>query len=349
MAEEAMPRGLFVSMIENSPVLADRNEINALVVFAKKAKVKVLYVQVYRANKTWFPSRVGDQSLYDASFKKVGDDPLAVLIKRAHKAGIEVHAWLNLLSLSTNKDAPLLKRYGTGILTRNLDKKNSLEDYKIDNQYFLEPGDPKVRMDLGRLVAELVHRYPDLDGIQFDYIRYPDVHPRYGHTPINELRFKKATGLKEVLDDSPAWQKWKRDQVTQLLTQLVRKIHAINPRMQVSTTGCVSYSRAMLEAFQDWPSWVDSGLVDFVTVMNYPPDVETYQKNIVDAHKRVKDPRKLNMAVGAYKFLKTPEEFSKQLNVCEASGGRSCAVFYYGNMLENPVLGKRLINGEEGQ
>ena len=32
----------------------------ALVAFAKKAQVGILFVQIYRANQAWFPSKIGD-------------------------------------------------------------------------------------------------------------------------------------------------------------------------------------------------------------------------------------------------------------------------------------------------
>jgi hypothetical protein len=50
------------------------------------------------------------------------------------------------------------------------------------------------------------------------------------------------------------------------------------------------------------------------------------------------------MAVGGYKFVKEHQEiFKAQLDVCEAAQKRACAVFFYGNMRENPVLGRYLL------
>ena len=57
-------------------------------------------------------------------------------------------------------------------------------------------------MNLARIVEELLRAYPDLDGIQFDYIRYPDLYPHYGYTKVNMQRFTKASGIKIIDDDS---------------------------------------------------------------------------------------------------------------------------------------------------
>lgn len=303
----------------------------------------ILFVQIYRANQAWFPSKIGDVVAYDAAVKALGEDPLEFLIREAHREGIEVHAWLNVLTLSTNENAPLLKKYGPSILTRNLDTKKTLADYKIDNQYFLEPGDPRVGKELVAMVGEILGAHPRLDGIQFDYIRYPDSHPRYGYTEINITRFKKATGLQTIEEESKIWKDWKRAQVTELLKLLVKTAHKIRPTIQVSSTGCMSYSRALYEAFQDWPSWINTGVVDFVTVMNYSADPGEYGRWNAVAQSKVTDLHKLYFGVGAYKLLKLPGIFKKEFQSCEASGAGLCAVFHYGSLLEAPELQKTVI------
>ena len=340
-------RGLFVSLIQEPPVLSSREEIRNLIDFAKKTNIQILCVQIYRANKAWFSSKVADSEPYEACRKNLSEDPFRLLIKEAHASGVEVHAWLNLLSLSANENAPLLKKYGPEILTRNLKKKKTIKDYKIDNQYFLEPGDPRVHEALSTMVEEIVRGYPDLDGIQFDYIRYPDLHPAYGYTKINRERFKKATGLKTIEEESAVWKNWKRDQVTGLLELLVKKVRAIRPNIQVSTTGLVPYSRAYLEAFQDWRSWVEKGTVDFVTLMCYSPGTQGFEKYIRDAKTKLGDLNKVNIAVGAYKLTGSPEIFKQQFEICEESKPRACVVLHYGSLLENPALTKSLTAQEK--
>ena len=340
-------RGLFISVIQDPPVLSSRQEIKNLIDFAKKARVQVLFVQVYRANKAWFSSKAADSEPYETCLKNLSEDPFALLIKEAQASGIEVHAWLNLLSLAANDDAPLLKKYGPQVLTRNLKRKKTLRDYKIDDQYFLEPGDPRVCEALSAIVEEIVRGYPGLDGVQFDYIRYPDKNPAYGYTKVNVRRFKKATGLQAIEEESPAWKNWKRAQVTGLLRLLVKKARAIRPDIQVSATGLVPYSRAYLEAFQDWRSWLKSGLVDFVTLMCYSTDTPSFERYIADAKNKMGDLKKVNIAIGAYKLLDSPETFQRQFEICEKSEARACAVLHYGSLLENPILSKPLTRREK--
>ena len=341
-------RGLFVSVIQSPPTLTSREAIAELIDFSKKAGIQTLFVQIYRANKAWFKSEVGDSSPYIAALQSVGEDPLALLIQSAHAQGIEVHAWLNLLSLSDNQNAPLLKKHGLEILTRNMEEKKSVADYLIDNQYWLEPGDLRVRQELSKMVAEVVKTYPDLDGIQLDYIRYPDTKPAYGYTLPNLKRFVSVTGSEKINEKTEEWRKWKRDQVTELVKLLRSRALGMNPKLHFSTTGCMSYVRAREEAFQDWALWLNEGVVEFVTMMSYPPDVATFEKYLTEAKNKVDDFTKVNVGLGAYKLAKNPNIFSEQWKICEKSGGRSCVAFHYGDLVETPALAEPLrLNGPQ--
>lgn len=339
------PRALFVSVIQDPPVLSSREGIIKLVDFAKQAHIKTLFVQIYHGGQAWFPSKIADSSHYVDCWKAVLEDPFALLIKQAHAQGIQVHAWLNLMSLGSNTKAIFLEKYGTDILTRNLKEKTKIEDFKIDGQYFLEPGDLRVRDDLTKMLEEILRNYPDLDGIQFDYIRYPDVEPHYGYTKANMERFKQKTGLKIIDEKSQIWQDWRRNQVTETLTKLVKTVRAQRPHMQVSTTGCMPYARAYYEAYQDWASWLSSGLIDFVTIMDYSVDLKQFERWITAVKEKTKDLTKVKISVGAYKMVHTPEIFEQEYSACEQMD-TTCAVFHYGSLLENPKL-QDFLTGKE--
>lgn len=345
--EEPLRRGLFVTVIEEPLVLSSREEISKLIDFAKKSRVNMLFVQVYRENKAWFPSEIADSTPYQACRESVSEDPLQLLIKLAHARGIEVHAWFNTLSLGINKDSVFLKKYGAGILTRNLKEKNTLEDYKIDSQYFLEPGDLRIREELRGIVREILRAYPELDGIQFDYIRYPDKNPAYGYTEMNTRRFKEASGLKSIEEDSQVWKNWKRAQVTEALECFVKEARSLRPDIQVSTTGCMPYVRAYYEAFQDWPSWLEGKLVDFVTIMDYSPDPAEFESWVLDIKNRVGDFKKLNIGIGAYKLVNSPAKFKQEFCFGERAGAGACIIFHYGSLLKNPELADLLISKPE--
>ena len=331
-------RALFVSVIQDPPALSSKHEIKELIDYSRKANIRTLFVQIYRSGKAWFPSKIADSSPYDANLQATGEDSFQYLIEEAHASGIEVHAWLNMLSLSANQDAPLLKKYGPEILTRNTRNKQSIQDYKIDNQYFLEPGDLRVRSELAEMVGEILKTYPELDGIQFDYIRYPDEDPRYGYTDMNMKRFKEATGLDSIDEESNAWKDWKRAQVTEFLELLIKTAKSVRPEITISTTGCMPYIRAYYEAFQNWPLWVNRGLIDFVTLMTYPEDVSEFEKYLSDVKARIENFKKIWVALPAYKAIDNPKIFFEEWRLCEEFNGGACVVFHFGSLTASKEL-----------
>lgn len=319
----AAEKGLFVTVLQRPVVVSDRKAIDRLIDYSRRNGYTTLYVQVYRANQAWFPSKHAQTMKSEMPY----------LLERAHAAGLKVHGWMNLLSLSANTNAPLLKKYGESILTKNPSKKWGLASYRIDNQYFLEPGDPRVADELAAIVEELLAAYPALDGVQFDYIRYPDVKPAYGHTEINLSRYKRSGGT-DPDEKNPIWRKWKRTQVTSLVWRLRQAARAARPHIQVSTTGLMSYERAREEAFQDWKEWVDNGLVDFVTLMAYTEDDDQFARYLKDAERRLPEhPSKVNVAVGAYKLKRKPAQYKKQWDLCEDRSFRSCVALDYESLL----------------
>jgi uncharacterized lipoprotein YddW (UPF0748 family) len=333
---------LFVSLIQKNPVFSSRKSIDELVDFASRAGISTLFVQVYREGKAWFPTKLADTDAFDDARALLKEDPFALLIAQAHARNIKVHAWLNLLSLSRNQNSYFLKRYGADVLTRNAMPKRALSDYLIDSQYFLEPSDQRVRDDLAVIVDELVRAYPLLDGIQFDYIRYPDKDPHYGYAPDNIARFKQAAGVQVIDEDSAAWKQWRRAKVTELLALLVSTARRINPAIAVSATGCMPYPRAFAEAYQDWPGWINSSLVDFVTIMDYSPQPAEFRRWLIVAKQKVGDPSKITVAVGAYKLLRNPAVFRDEIEIVRGQGF-SCAVFHYGSLIESRALKSAVI------
>lgn len=194
------------------------------------------------------------------------------------------------------------------------------------------------------IVGEVLCAYPDLDGVQFDYIRYPDKDPAYGYTQINTQCFKKETGIETIEENSQSWKDWKRAQVTGFLELLVKKTRSLRPDIQISVTGCMPYSRAYHEAFQDWQSWLRRGLVDFVTIMSYSPNPREFKEWISNIKAKVSDFKKVNIGIGAYKLARSPETFEQELRFCEESCGGACVIFHYGSLLENSALADLLIS-----
>ena len=182
-------RALWVLAEGSQRVLDDAERVETLLADAAALGATDLIVQVYRAGRAWYDADLADATPYREAIEAGGADALALLLERA--AGrFRVHAWVNVLSLAKNLDAPILAELGRDAV--HTDRKGrSLLDYpkfevpQPDRGYYrmgtpglyLDPAAPGVAQRLAATFAELLTRYPRLEGLHLDYIRYPDVLP----------------------------------------------------------------------------------------------------------------------------------------------------------------------------
>jgi uncharacterized lipoprotein YddW (UPF0748 family) len=131
--------------------------------------------------------------------------------------------------------------------------------------------------------------------------------------------------------------------VAELLRELVEKSRTMRPGIGVAATGCAPYIRAYAEAFQDWPSWLNAGVVDFVTFMSYSPDAEEFERFVRDAKTKVSDFAKVMVGVPAYKLAVSPWVFARQLRFSRESGSGGFCVFHYGSLQDHPALARAVI------
>ena len=91
------------------------------------------------------------------------------------------------------------------------------------NEYFLNPGHPATKEYLMKLVREVVSRY-DVDGVHFDYLRYPENAPRFPDS-YDFRRYGKGRTLAQ----------WRRDNLTDIVRYIYNGVKAMKPWVKVST------------------------------------------------------------------------------------------------------------------
>ena len=295
-------RGIWVLAEGSVRVLDDPARVAPLLERARRLGVTDLFVQVYRGGRAFYPA---DPAFERApAVGKFAVDPLTLLIRDAHARGLRVHAWVNVLSLSTRRDAKLLADLGRDAI--HVDRRGrSLLDYpeldlpEPDRQFYRmgTPGlylDPAVASVRARIVAtfhDLVARYPELDGLHLDYIRHPDLLPfipgsrfgvglDFGYGEPSRARYRAETGRPDpiagaapgVVRDSEAWDVWRRQQVTTLVEEIASTTRSLRPGLILSAAVIPYVERSYLSLAQDWPHWLASGAIDRAIPMLYTLD-----------------------------------------------------------------------------
>lgn len=194
------------------------------------------------------------------SGKDPGYDPLAFAVEECHKRGMECHAWMVTIPLGGRKHVASL---GKQSVTRRQPK--ICVPYK--REYFLNPGNPKTKEYLMSLVKEVVERY-DVDGVHFDYLRYPE----------RAFRFPDSYDYRKY-GNGRSLDQWRRDNITEILRYIYKGVKQLKPWVKVSTCPVGKYRdtsrysskgwNAFHVVYQDVQGWLGESIQDQIYPMMY--------------------------------------------------------------------------------
>jgi len=365
-------RGLWVLCEGSQRILEHPDRFPELIQDARRLGATDLFIQVYRGGRAWFDSSLSDATPYRAIVESTGRDTLAELIPLAQAAELRVHAWVNVLSLAGNTDSQLVRDLGRGVVAvdrqgRSVLDYPNLEIPAPDRSYYrmgtpavwLDPAAPGVADHIAAIFSELPNRYPTLDGIHLDYIRYPDVLPfvpgsrfgvglDFGYGEPTRARFRAETGLVAPLADSLAnanrWDAWRRAKLTEMVATIGAAVHAVRPDLALSAAVWAYADRAYLALGQDWRGWLDANLIHFAVPMAYTLD-DALLTHLARAFAGVPSGDRIWIGLGSWLFDKKPERAVAQVEIVRAAGAGGDALFSWDSIAAAPALRDALAGG----
>ena len=335
--------------------LESPQKIERLVEEAARRGVTDLFVQVYRAGRSWYPSRTADDAPYRRALIAVGADPLGLLIERAHARNQRVHAWFNALSLTTNRDAPLLRRVGREAVL--VDRRGrSLLDYprhdvpEPDRSYlrlgtpgiWLDPSTPGVVEVLEETLDDLIRAAPELDGLHLDFIRHPlalpitpgsrfDVGLDFGYGEATQAAYTRETG--QPFGRGDRWDAFRRDAVS----RLVERLNARLPEGWEHSAAVLPWAdRAYLIAMQDWRRWLEEGWLDFAVAMAYTRD-DRLLRYISHGLRGGIGGDRVWLGLGTWLSVARPDAIRLQVEIASAARPAGIAFFSYDAVADEPA------------
>ena len=312
-------------------------QVDTLIERARKGNLNALFVQVRKRGDAYY--RRGFEPLAaDVSVpERPHFDPLAYLLLKAHSANppLEVHAWLNTFFVGQTSE--VFKLFGG-------QWSNQIFAGGNDGYGYLDPGVPAARLYTEEVFMSVVRNY-DVDGVHMDFVRYPDGGD-WGYSDIAVARFNEATGHSgKPRPDEPAWQQWRRDQVTTFVHELHDAISRTRPSVKLSGA-LIAYgngpgneaewrrTRTYNDVYQDWLTWFQQGYLDIGVPMNYDRDSSPSQKGFFRAWTSWEKDHlargKLLIGIGA--FLNYPEDTITQIRAAlapTAAGNRPIGIAIY--------------------
>ncbi|NED98925.1 family 10 glycosylhydrolase [Phytoactinopolyspora halotolerans] len=272
-----------------NPGIYNADQVEKLVDDALAVNANALIVQTARrydcfCNRALYPRT-------DAAIAPEPYDPLDEIIEQAHAAGLEVHAWVNVNTMWNSTTPPtsdehVFNQHGPTAEgeDRWLNKMADGTELRGANAY-IDPGHPDAVDYIVDAVQSIVAEY-DVDGINLDYVRYPDfssstTHSDWGYNDVSVARFQDETGHTDVPEASDEqWSDWRRDQMTNLVRKIYLGMWEVDPAARL-TMDAITYgfgpqsvggwenTRTYAEVLQDWRGWQDEGIMDTVVAMNY--------------------------------------------------------------------------------
>ena len=188
-------------------------------------------------------------------------DPLAFAIEQCHKRGMQLHAWLVTIPIGD-----ILHVQGHG--KQSLPSKRRNQCTRFKGAWYMEPAHPGTTQHLSALVEEMVSKY-DIDGIHFDYIRYPEGNSSYP----DGSSFNQSKQRGQSKSD------WRRNNVTGIMRSLYAKVKSIKPWVCVSAATLGKYDDTSRYSSYGWNAyhtvnqaaqeWMREGIVDALFPMLY--------------------------------------------------------------------------------
>lgn len=218
----------------------------------QRAGLNTIIVQTRIRSTMIYPSAIEpfDEAFTGFAGQHPGYDPLAFCIEECHKRGMECHAWV--VCFPAGKFAQQ-KRYGKKAI--NVRRPDLVK--KAKEEWIMDPANPATATYIADICEEIVSHY-DVDGIQLDYIRYPE----------------KEVGFRCTLSTAA-----KRENVTRVVREVHDRVKAIRPWCKLSCSPVGKYAdlprqssggwNARDAVAQDAIAWLDEGLMDWLAPMMY--------------------------------------------------------------------------------
>jgi hypothetical protein len=236
---------------------------------------------------------------------------------------MDVHAWFNVFKVRNSSPAE-------SSTPLHVTRAHPGWTVAADGEVWLDPGIPEARRYLLAVAFDLIEHY-DLDGINFDFIRYP------GRSfPDDDSYRRHGNGVSR--DD------WRRGNITAFVAEFSAGAVARRPKLKIGSSPLGVYdpdpvagtSGSPHSVYQDSESWLRRGIQDYLSPQIYwdigasraDPDFAALAARWQAGSSR----RHIYAGIAAYK----PEvlrQLARQIDVSRSAGNQGQAFFRYENIL----------------
>jgi uncharacterized lipoprotein YddW (UPF0748 family) len=195
-------------------------------------------------------------------------DQIELCLAACRKYGVQCHVWkVNYNMGSATDKAFVAQKKAEGRTQVNYDGS--------PNDQWLCPSHPENQKLEIESMLEVARKY-EVDGLHFDYIRYPGNEGCFCRGC--RAKFETAIGRKvntwpaDVRNDAGLASKWldfRRQQITTVVAAVAGQARQIRPGIKISAAVFRNWPTDRDTVGQDWKLWCEQGYLDFVCPMDY--------------------------------------------------------------------------------
>lgn len=222
-------------------------------------------------------------------------DYLSAFVAEADKRGIEVHAWVEDFYIGVQENS-FTKHLSSWLMLTKDGAIRQSEGREYGGYLFLDPANEQVRQYLVRFYDEILTSFPQIAGLNLDYIRYP-VSSESDDTGFTdaamegfaaELGFsfrEDATREEKTALISAKYDRWvdyRAEQITAFVAQVRQMVDSRHPRALLSTAVFPEQGRSFGDKKQDFSTWLQRKYLDIITPMAYYDEIGQLQQALED-------------------------------------------------------------------
>ena len=351
--------------------LTSPTTVLAAVQTARDAGFNTLMVQVRGRGDAYYLSRHEPRAAA-LSKRPPPFDPLELILSTGHRAGLKVHAWVNVNLISdaapptarghlvyTHPEWLMVPRPLAldliGMNPRNPAYVKRLSEYAKARSdqvegLFLSPVHKGAVDHVTKVIGDIAARYP-VDGIHLDYIRFPNDEFDYSAETLDEFRSEigsRVSGADHREYSSRGrgrplfytemfpqrWQEFRRARLTSLLTKIRGTVKSRRPSALLTAAVFPDATEATTRRFQEWDRWLEGGLLDAICPMAYTTDAAVFRAQIANVE-HVAGRRAVWAGIGAYQL--STSATVENIRTARQLGAEGIILFSYDNLDSNYV------------
>lgn len=298
----------------------------------KALNINIIYLETYWNGYAIYPA---DNGIIQQNPMFNGLDVLEVYLKEAHARGIEVHAWVENFLV----DLPVAEKKPEWMAVSKKGDIYYLEN-GITKYYFMNPAHPEVRDFLSGLYKELVGKY-NLDGIQFDYMRYPnsgDYTNDFGYDKYTRQLFKNYTGTDPIAlkPGDTLWQKWcefRTHMVSSYAYRVISEIKSLKPEIHISADVWPEYDETLADIYQNPKAWTKQDYMNTLIPMSYYLNEEPVVDDILNTWAFARGHSQVYSGIAAFTKIDT-KMLLRQIDAIRAANTNGIAIFEFESLFQ---------------